>query len=354
MRIGLVGYGHGGRFFHAPLLSSLPGVKFAGVVTRSPERRQLLAAQYPHVPAFDSIGQLAEAGVDALVISTPLTGRPALVLDAIEHGIAVVSDKPFAADAQQAQTLITMAERQEVPLSVYQNRRWDSDFLTVRKLIDSGALGQVVRFESRVERYSPQSVNNGSGGGFLRDLGSHLVDQALLLFGPVAQVYAEIEYSEEGQFYDDGFFVSLIHANGVVSHLGGSCLQSAPGPRFRVTGTQGCYSVEGLDGQEAQALAGLSPKSAGERWGVEEHRNWGWLEQAGERERVPSERGCWQQFYLQLQTALQSGGPLPVEPRDALATTVVLDAARLSAERRQVVNLLPFDADGIKQNKILK
>lgn len=205
MRIGLVGYGHGGRFFHAPLLSSLPGVKFAGVVTRSPERRQLLAAEYPHVPAFDSIGQLAEAGVDALVISTPLKGRPALVLDAIEHGIAVVSDKPFAADAQQAQTLITMAERQEVPLSVYQNRRWDSDFLTVRKLIDSGALGQVVRFESRVERYSPQSVNNGSGGGFLRDLGSHLVDQALLLFGPVAQVYAEIEYSEEGQFYDDGF-----------------------------------------------------------------------------------------------------------------------------------------------------
>ncbi|WP_445178744.1 Gfo/Idh/MocA family protein [Pseudomonas sp. McL0111] len=347
MRIGLVGYGHGGRFFHAPLLSSLPGATFAGVVTRSPERRQLLAAEYPGVAAFDSIGQLVEAGVDVLVISTPLKGRPALVLDGLEHGVMVVSDKPFAADAQQAQTLITMAERQGVRLSVYQNRRWDSDFLTVRKLIESGALGQVTRFESRVERYSPQSVNNGSGGGFLRDLGSHLVDQALLLFGPVRQVYAELDYQDKDQTYDNGFFVSLTHANGVVSHLGGSCLQSTPGPRFRVTGTQGCYSVDGLDGQEAQALAGLSPKTEGERWGVEEHRRWGWFEHADERERVPSERGCWQQFYLQLQTALQTGGPLPVEAHDALATTLVLDAARQSFKQRQVVELSPIGSHGI-------
>jgi predicted dehydrogenase len=348
MRIGLVGYGHGGRFFHAPLINGLPGATFVGVVTRSPERRALLAAEHPGVPAFDSIGQLVEAGVDVLVISTPLKGRPALVLDAIEHGVAVVSDKPFAADAQQAQTLITMAERQGVRLSVYQNRRWDSDFLTVRKLIESGALGQITRFESRIERYAPQSVNNGSGGGFLRDLGSHLVDQALLLFGPVTRVYAELEYLEKGQTYDNGFFVSLTHASGVTSHLGGSCLQNSPGPRFRVTGTQGCYSVDGLDGQEAQTLVGLTPKSEGEGWGVEEHRRWGWFEHGEVRERVPSERGCWNQFYLQLQTALQSGGPLPVEARDALVTTRVLDAARLSAERHQVVDLGQFDHRGIK------
>jgi predicted dehydrogenase len=347
MRIGLVGYGHGGRFFHAPLLSSLPGATFAGVVTRSPERRQSLAAEHPGVPAFDSIGQLIEAGVDALVISTPLKGRPALVLDAIEHGVAVVSDKPFAADEQQAETLITMAERHGVKLSVYQNRRWDSDFLTVRKLIDSGALGQVTRFESRIERWSPQAVNSSSGGGFLRDLGSHLVDQALLLFGPVTRVYAELMYREPGQAHDDGFFIAMTHANGVISHLAGSCLQNTPGPRFRVTGTQGCYSVEGLDGQEDAALAGLSPKSEGERWGVEEHRRWGWFEHADERERVPSERGCWQQFYLQLQTALQTDGPLPVEARDALATTRILDAARLSAGRREVVQLAVFSSHGI-------
>ena len=174
------------------------------------------------------------------------------------------------------------------------------------------------------------------------------MDQALLLFGPVTRVYAELDYLEKGQVFDNGFFMSLTHASGVTSHLGGSCLQNTPGPRFRVTGSQGCYSVDGLDGQEASALAGLSPKSEGERWGVEEHRRWGWFEQGEVRERVPSERGCWNQFYLQLQTALQSGGPLPVDARDALATTRVLDAARLSAERHQAVELSPFKSHGIK------
>ncbi|MFW0753878.1 Gfo/Idh/MocA family oxidoreductase [Pseudomonas sp. H11T01] len=347
MRIGLVGYGHGGRFFHAPLISSLPAATFVGVVTRSAERRQLLATDYPGVPAFDTIGQLVEAGVDVLVVSTPLPGRQALLLEAIEHGVAVVSDKPFAADAQQAAALIAAAERQKVPLSVYQNRRWDSDFLTVRKLLEAGALGQVTRFESRVERYAPQSLGNGSGGGFLRDLGSHLVDQATQLFGPVARVYAELYYAHSGQEFDDGFFVSLTHANGVISHLSGSCLQNSQAPRFRVNGTAGCYTVEGLDGQEASALAGLSPRSEGERWGVEEHRRWGWFEHGEERERIPSERGCWIQFYLQLQEALQSGGRLPVEPRDALATTRVLDAARLSSQRHQVVELNAVSIDGI-------
>lgn len=348
MRIGLVGYGHGGRFFHAPLISSLPAATFVGVVTRSPERRQLLATEYPGVPAFDSIGQLVEVGVDVLVISTTLEGRAALVLEAIEHGVAVVCDKPFAADAQQAEALVIAAEQRKVPLSVYQNRRWDSDFLTVRKLIDSGALGQVTRFESSVERYSPQSVGKGSGGGFLRDLGSHLVDQALQLFGPVTRVYAELDYLTEDQRYDNGFFLSLTHANGVISHLSGSCLQNNPGPRFRVNGTAGCYSVDGLDGQEALALAGLTPTSEGDRWGVEEHRRWGWFEHDEERERIPSERGCWNQFYLELQTALQSAGPLPVEARDALATTRILDTARLSFERRQVVEMNPACGHGIK------
>ncbi len=348
MRIGLVGYGHGGRFFHAPLISSLPTATFVGVVTRSAERRQLLATDHPGVPAFDTVGQLVDAGVDVLVVSTPLQGRQALLLEAIGHGVAVVSDKPFGADAQQAAALIAAAEQQKVRLSVYQNRRWDSDFLTVRKLLEAGALGQVTRFESRIERYSPHSVGKGSGGGFLRDLGSHLVDQAMQLFGPVARVYAELHYANPGQEFDDGFFVSLTHANGVISHLGGSCLQNSPAPRFRVNGTAGCYTVDGLDGQEAAALAGLSPRSEGERWGAEEHRRWGWFEQGEERERIPSERGCWNQFYLQLQAALQSGGPLPVDPRDALATTRVLDAARLSSQRQQVVQLNALFIDGIK------
>ncbi|WP_434563683.1 Gfo/Idh/MocA family protein [Pseudomonas sp. R1-6] len=339
MRIGLVGYGKGGRFFHAPLISSLPGATFVGVVTRSAERRQQLATEHPRVQAFDSLEQLVAVGVDAVVVSTPLQARPAIVMEAIEHGVAVVSDKPFALDAGQAEAMVLAAERRNVPLSVYQNRRWDSDFLTVRKLLSSGALGQVIRFESSVERYSPTSVGKASGGGFLRDLGSHLVDQALQLFGPVTRVYAELDYRQPGQAYDNGFFMSLVHASGVVSHLSGNCLQSAARPRFRVSGSEGCYTVEGLDGQEALALAGLSPATEGERWGTEEHRRWGWFEHGAERERVASERGCWLAFYQRLQTALQGDGPLPVAARDALATTRLLDAARQSAEQGQVVCL---------------
>ena len=338
MRIGLVGYGHGGRFFHAPLIATLPGATFVGVVTRSPERRQQLATDHPGLLAFDSIGQIVEAGVDALVISTTLKGRPALVLEAIEHGLAVVSDKPFAANAEQAQALITAAERYEVLLSVYQNRRWDSDYLTLRKLIDAGALGVVTCFESRVERYSPQAVGNASGGGWLRDLGSHLVDQALQLFGPVDRVFAQLHYTAEHPSVDHGFFVSLTHANGVISHLWGNALQNSQAPRFRVSGSAGCYTVEGLDGQEEALLAGKSPKTEGDHWGAEEHRRWGWFEQGSERERVPSEKGCWMQFYQQLQAAMQGQGALPVSAYDALETTRILDAARLSAESQQVVS----------------
>lgn len=344
MRIGLVGYGHGGRFFHAPLIATLPGATFVGVVTRSPERRQQLAADQPGVKAFASIGQIVEAGVDVLVISTTLKGRPALVLEAIEHGVAVVSDKPFAGNAAQADALIIAAERQGVLLSVYQNRRWDSDYLTLRKLIEAGALGPVSRFESRVERYSPAAVGNASGGGFLRDLGSHLVDQALQLFGPVERVFAQLQLSAEHPSVDHGFFVALTHASGVISHLWGNSLQNSPGPRFRVTGAAGCYTVEGLDGQEEALLAGKNPKTEGEHWGAEEHRRWGWFEQGAERERIPSEKGAWNQFYSQLQRAVQGQGALPVDARDARETTRVLDAARLSAERQQVVEMATVEA----------
>ena len=172
----------------------------------------------------------------------------------------------------------------------------------------------------------------------LRDLGSHLVDQALQLFGPVDRVFAQLHYTPEHPTVDHGFFVSLTHANGVISHLWGNALQNSQAPRFRVSGSLGCYTVDGLDGQEEALLAGKSPKTEGEHWGAEEHRRWGWFEQGSERERVPSEKGCWTQFYRQLQAAVMGQGPLPVNAYDALETTRILDAARLSAERQQVVS----------------
>lgn len=339
MRIGLVGYGKGGRYFHAPFIASVQGATFVGVVTRSAERRLELAQDHPGVAAFDSLADLVAAGIDVVAISAPMAARPELILEAIELGVAVVSDKPFAADEVQAQLLVDAAERKGVLLSVYQNRRWDSDFLTLRGLIQSGELGEVRRFESSVERYSPRSVGKAAGGGMLRDLGSHLVDQALVLFGPVRSVYAELQFASPEQPYDHDFFISLNHHSGVVSHLRGSCLQNCAGPRFRVSGTDGCYSVDGLDGQEAASLAGLTPLSEGDNWGVEPQARWGRFEQGSEQRPVPSLRGCWPEFYGQLARALKGECGNPVDPQDAVASSRVLDAARLSALQSRVVTL---------------
>ena len=190
--IGLVGYGFGGRVFHAPLLAAASGVEFAGVVTRSPERRAELRQDHPGAPAFDSLADLAAAGAHAVAISTPAPTHIPLALEAIERGLAVVVDKPFALDAAQARTAVKAAEAAGVVLSVYQNRRWDSDLLTVRRLLERGVLGEVTLFESSLERFAVDEPVPPSGGGILRDFGSHLVDQALLLFGSVASVYGDV------------------------------------------------------------------------------------------------------------------------------------------------------------------
>ena len=183
VRIGLVGYGFGGRHFHAPLIASAAGAELAGVVTRSPERRAELAADHPGVGAFDSLADLAAAGTEAVAISTPVDTHVALALEAIGLGMAVVVDKPFALDAAAARGVVEAAERAAVTLSVYQNRRWDSDLLTVRRLLKAGMLGSVVRFSSAFERFD-RSSPPAAGGGILRDFGSHLFDQPCCCSGP--------------------------------------------------------------------------------------------------------------------------------------------------------------------------
>ena len=235
VRIGLVGYGRGGRFFHAPLIEQAPECVLAGVVTRSPQRRDELDKDHPGTRTRDLTG-LADAGVDAVVITTPLDTHEPLVREAITLRLPVVSDKPFTPDAASARDLVAAAERAEVLLSVYQNRRWDADFLTVRKLVEAGELGEVVTFESRMEQYSPAGQFSLTGGGVLRDFGSHIVDQALRLFGPAASVYAQTHVVREQHNFDDRFFLSLRHHNGVISHLWGNwALQGPPPPSFELS-----------------------------------------------------------------------------------------------------------------------
>ena len=336
VRIGLAGYGLGGRYFHAPLIASAANCEFLGVVTTSPERRRQVAEDLG-LPAFASLKDLASAGAEAVAISTPAATHVTLTQQGLRLGLAVVCDKPFAPDAEAARATVRLAEQLEVPITVYQNRRWDSDFLTVRELLSQGALGTLTVFESRFERFRPESGPSPAGGGTLLDFGSHLVDQALVLGGPVTGVYAEMHYRADPDGLDDDVFIALAHEGGVRSHLWGSWRQGSPGPRFRVAGTKGAYVIQDVDGQEAQLRSGGSPAISGDQWGTEPPERWGQLLRGDVSEPVPSARGSWDLFYPAFAAAVRGERPVPVDPWDAVASAAVLDAARASARIAQVV-----------------
>ena len=339
VRIGLVGYGKGGRFFHAPLIAAAAGCELAGVVTRSAERRDELVRDFPGTPAYDDLAQLASAGVDGVTISTPADTHVPLVREVISLGLPVVCDKPFAVQSAAARQALVEAERAGVLLTVYQNRRFDADLLTVRAVIDSGELGQVTRFESRIEQYTPPGGVPSSGGGILLDLGAHVVDQALLLFGPATSVYAELDDvgGRPGRF-----FIAARHAAGVVSHLVGDViLHGVPGPRFRVFGTIASYDVGAFDGQADELIAGGSPSTSGDAWGVVPPQRWGRLHAGHTTRPWPAERGDWRVFYTSFADAVRGRGAVPVDPWDAVAGLEVLEAAQRSAATGQVVALGP-------------
>jgi scyllo-inositol 2-dehydrogenase (NADP+) len=345
VRVALIGYGLGGRLFHAPIIASVPGLRLAAVVTRDPARRESALADHPGVQLLDSIGDVCRRSeeYDLAVVTTPNRTHVEVATALVDAGIAVVVDKPLAVTAESARRLVEHAERQGVLLTAHQNRRRDSDLLTLRRLIEAGELGQVLRFESRFERWRPELVAGKwrendepeAGGGILLDLGSHLVDQALHLFGPVERVYAEIA-SRRGAAADDDAFLALSHASGVHSHLSMGALVGAPGPRMRVLGTGGAYVVEHLDGQEDALKAGRRP---GPGWGGEPAERWGRLVRGDAVTAVPSERGDWPACYAAVADAVRTGDRPPVDPWDAVRVLDVLEAARRSARSAEAIML---------------
>ncbi len=329
VRVAVVGYGIGGRFFHAPVVAGAPGCELAAVVTADPARAELARAEHG-VRTVAALEELPALGVEAVAVSTPAATHTDLTERALRLGLAVVCDKPFALDAAAARSTVELAAELGVPLSVYQNRRWDSDLLTVRRVLDEGALGEVTRLESSFERWAAGDPP-AAGAGLLRDFGAHLVDQALHLLGPVEAVAAQARSLPGGG--EDDWRVQLRHTSGVTSELSGSWKQAAPGPRFRVTGSRGTFVLEApVDGQEAALLAGRTPRGEGRAWGVEPPHRWGWLRLGdGPVSRVPSEPGRWPELYRLFALAVRGRGPVPVDPWDAVATTAVVDAARRAA-----------------------
>ncbi|MER5636399.1 Gfo/Idh/MocA family oxidoreductase [Kitasatospora sp. NPDC002227] len=346
-RVGLVGYGLAGSAFHAPLIATTPGLRLDAVVTADPDRRARLSTEHPRATALDTPGDLfARAGeLDLVVIASPNRTHVPLARAALEAGLAVVVDKPLAATSAEAAELCDLAQRSGRLLSVFQNRRWDGDFLTARRLVEEGALGRVHRFESRFERFRPKPkagwrelADPAEVGGTLYDLGSHLVDQALALFGPADSVYAEIDVRRDGAVVDDDAFLALTHASGVRSHLWTSALSPLGGPRLRVLGDAAGYVKSGMDPQEADLRSGRRPGD-GTPWGTEDPSAYGTLGTDEDAAPTPTDPGDYPAYYAGIAASLATGTPPPVDPRDAVATLAVLEAARVSAATGTVVQL---------------
>jgi predicted dehydrogenase len=336
MRVALIGFGLAGRVFHAPFIAAVEGLELATVVTSNAERAAQAREAYPDARVVPTPGEAWDA--DVVVVATTNDAHAPLALEGARRGVPVVVDKPLATSVAQAEEVLAAGGQ----VTVFQNRRWDGDFLTLRRLVADGALGDVVRFESRFERFRPE-VGSGwreqagdVGGGQLLDLGPHLVDQALELLGPPVRVYAEVGARRSGAQVDDDAFVALEHAGGAHSHLSMGVLAPMAGPRFVVSGLRGGFACDGLDPQEPQLRGGMRPGDPG----YGERPDLGRLvDAAGEQRRVAIERGRYEDFYAGVRAWLEDGAPAPVDPHDSLAGLRVLEAARRSAAAHDVIDL---------------
>ena len=332
IRTGIIGFGLSGRVFHAPFVATNPEFSLELIATSDPQRGALAASRYPRAEIVASPYHLLAraADLDLVVLASPAHTHLEQGLAALKSGAAVVVDKPFAPSVAAAEALIAAAAAVHRPLIVFHNRRWDGDFLTVKKLIASDALGDVTRFESTFERWAgprrerwQDTITPAQGVGITFDIGSHLIDQALQLFGPVAQLHAELRIQRAGGVSDDDAFVSLLHESSVRSHLTMSSIAALSGPRFRVLGTSGAYSVNGLDSQEAALDSGMLPTD--DDYGVSAPELFGQLSDGRSRSAVPTERGGYPAFYTGVAAAIRGNGPLPVDPLDALEVVRIIE-----------------------------
>jgi predicted dehydrogenase len=333
IRTAVLGFGVSGRIFHAPFLAADDAYSLDFVVTGDAGRAAQATAEYPQTTVLSGADDLfaRAAEIDLVVLGTPPATHADLAAAALDHGLHVVVDKPFAVTSAQGEALIEHARRAGRVLTVFQNRRWDGDFLTVRKLIDDGELGTVHTFESRFEWWKPQGPRDwkatagvAEGGGILFDLGTHLIDQACQLFGAVEQVHADVLRRGAGKG-DDDTFVVLTHENGTRSRLFMSSLAAVPGPRFHVLGDKAGYTKWGLDPQEPALKDGARPGDAG--FGHEPRENRGTLGVRGDTRAVEPEPGNYGHFYRLLATAIENGGRLPVDPRDAVDVLRTIERA---------------------------
>ena len=346
LRIAVIGYGLAGSTFHAPVIAAVPGLSVTAVVTGNPERQAQARAALPDARVLSHPDEVwADADeYDSVVVAVPNASHVPLARAAITAGLPAVVDKPLAVTSTDAADLVEFARQRDVLLTAYQNRRWDAELLTLKRVLEDGELGRVHRFESRFERWRPQlkpswkeSGDRAAGGGILLDLGSHLVDQATHVFGPVLTVYGEVSAQRPDAAVDDDIFLALRHASGVTTHLWASALAAQRGPRLRVLGDRAAFVAPDLDPQEEALRSGQLPSA--DDWGAVPETSWPVLGVDGDVRRVPSTPGAWPQFYAQWRSALLGEGPVPVDPADGVTTLRVLEAAADSARSGQVISV---------------
>jgi predicted dehydrogenase len=318
------------------------------VVTSNPERQSQVRARYGGTRVLRSFDQLLDSlnQVDLVVLSTPNVTHVALAEAVLGRGRHVVVDKPVAPTAAQVRHLVELARRAGRHLVPFQNRRWDGDFRTVQTLLLSGSLGTLHRFESRYERWQPE-ISSGSqrlwkrdpspdhATGILYDLGSHLIDQVIVLFGRPVAVYAEVDRRRDQGKVDDDVFLALQYPDRLRTHLWVSALAAHRNPRFRLLGQNGAYIKHGMDVQEAALIAGRRPSGPG--WGEESPDVWGTIITTIGSRPQPTLPGAYQLFYTGLATCLLDGAPPPVDPADAVLTAEIIEAAQRSAADQQVI-----------------
>lgn len=347
--VALIGYGLAGSVFHAPLISRTEGMQLKAIVTSSPERMSQAKHDFPGVTIFATTSEMFanKRDYDIVVIAAPNKFHHPLAKESLEAGLATIVDKPMATSVAQVKQLMELSQKLNIPLSIFHNRLWDNDFLTVRKLLDKNILGPISRFESRFERYRPavktsawrESASSDDAGGLLFDLGSHLINQACFLFGTPLSVYAEVAKRRPGAAVDDDAFVALQFPNNITAHLWAHSLAKIKGPRFRVNGLNGTFEKFGLDPQEEALKAGKRPGDS--NWGVEAESQWGTLSTTYDgisfEGKVQTEPGRYEDYYANVRDALQGNGDLAVKPADALLTARIIEAAFESASQQKVV-----------------
>lgn len=341
LRVGLVGYGVGGRLFHAPYLEASGACDLVAIVARSDSAVSAARADHPEAEIAESLPELLDLGVDAVVISTPPQTRRSLVLTAIDAGVAVVADKPFAPSAADARLLADRARERGVLLNVFHNRRRDADIVTARQVIASGELGRLRGLDLRLDLDEPGSLEAGPDGGLLRDLGSHVVDQALLLLGPARSVTAHRGWTETpGGTTDARFTIDISHRSGAVSRVSASKIDRLVSKELRLYGERGAYTSDYTDVQVAALRRGIRPGHDRTTWGYEEPERWGALRTAAGVRRVPSAQGDYTTFYDEFAAAVRIGdtrGPVPAD--EGVAVLEVLDAVVISDREGRTVTL---------------